>query len=191
LVTQEYIDKINVALLEACPLASRDSEAVSIIKEKIQIYCREMGQPPTELTVVQLMIPFEQALLKKKEEAETAARQKQERADARKKAREFDRLPASAVKAQAIAELRQKTAQSEPERFTPEKEYTQAEIDRMTDAEMKRLLFGRESEPLNQSRPDERIRQANEKRILNTKRSQDTPLKRALRREILEGLQNG
>lgn len=188
MITQQFVDTVGKALAEACPLASNDKEASEAIRQKITKYCNELGRLPLESQVIAWAVPFEQALLKKKEEAETAARQKQERADARKKAREYDRLPASAVKAEAIAELRQKTVQSAPERFTPEKEYTQAEIDRMSDAEMKRLLFGKESEPLNESRPDQEMRKVNEKRILNTKRSQDTPLKRALRREILEGL---
>jgi len=191
MISQEYIDKLNAALASACPLASNDPEAVAALKDKIQTFCREMGQPPTEFTVIQLMTPFEQALLKKKEEVEAATRQKQERINARKKAREFDSLPSSVARSQANAELRQRTVQSPSERFSPAKEYTQAEVDRMSDAEMKRLLFGVESEPMNESRPDDQIRKANEKRLLNTKRSQDTPLRKALRREILEGLQNG
>ncbi len=78
-----------------------------------------MGKTPSELTVVQLMVPFEQALLEKKQQAEKAARQKQERADARKKAREYDRLPASAVKAEAIAEFGRKPYNPRPRNSLP------------------------------------------------------------------------
>src|SRR5579864_7854607 len=100
-VSQEYVNKVNAALIEACPLASQDQTSVAAIKQKIESYCRELGQPPTELMVVQFAVPYEQALLKKKEEAEAEARRKQERIAARKKAREYDNLPASAVKAEA------------------------------------------------------------------------------------------
>lgn len=188
MVTQEYIDTINAALLEACPLASQDAKSVAAIKEKIQTYCRELGKSPTELQVVQWAVPFEQALLANQQQAEEAARQKQERIDARKKEREFDKLPASEAKARANAELRQRNTQSASEKFTPAREYSQTEIDKMSPAEIKRLLFGVESEPLNESRPDPEVRKVLEKRLLHTKRSQDSPLRKALRREILEGL---
>lgn len=191
MVNQEWLDRVNAALIEAAPLTSQDPKAVSALKEKIHTYCHELGKMPTELQVVQWSVPFEQALLAKQQQAEEAARKKQERIDARKKEREFDKLPASEAKARANAELRQQREQATTERFTPEREYSRAEIDKMSDSEAKRLLFGIESESINESRPDERIRQANEKRLLHTKRSQDTPLRRALRREILEGLQNG
>jgi len=189
MVNQEWLDRVNAALIEAAPLTSQDPKAVSALKEKIQTYCRELGQLPTELQVVQWAVPFEQALLAKKQQADEVARKKQERIDARKKEREFDRLPASALKAEAIAELRQRNIQSEPEKFTPEKQYTQAEVDRMSDSEMKRLLFGIESEQINQSRTtDEEMRKVVETRILHTTRAKDTPLRKALRRQIREGL---
>jgi hypothetical protein len=187
-VTQDYIDKTNAALLEACPLASQDPDSVAAIKDKILTFYRELNFPPTELQVIQFAVPYEQALLKKKEEAEAKVRQRQEKAEARKKQREDDLKPASVLRAEANAELRQRNVPVETERFTPEKEYTQGEIDRMTDGEAKRVLFGIDNPNLNESKPDAEARKLYEKKLLKTRRNQDTPLKRALRREILEGL---
>jgi hypothetical protein len=188
MISQEHLNKVNAALTEACPLASNDPASVAALKDKIQGFCRDVGQPPSELTIIQWCVPFEQSLLKKKADAEEAVRQKQARIDARKKEKEFDKLPASEAKARANAELRQQREQTTTERFTPVKTYSQTEIDSMTDAEARKLLFGIESEALNESRPDPELRKVLEKRLLNTKRGQDTPLRKALRREILEGL---
>jgi len=119
MVTQEYLNKVNDALAQACPLSVNDPESVASLKAKIQSFCNDVGQLPSEFTIIQWCVPFEQMLLKKKAEADEAARKKQERIDVRKKEREFDRLPASAAKAQANAELRQQREQATTETFTP------------------------------------------------------------------------
>jgi hypothetical protein len=189
-IDQTYIDRVNAALTSACPLATQNQDSVTAIKDKVLTFYREIGYPPSESQVVGWAVPFEQALLGKKAEEEAKARAKQERIDARRKEREYDKLPASAARAEAVAEVRKiNEAKPASERFTPAKEYTQAEIDNMSDSDVKRLVFGLDvDENLNSSRPDDDLRKVQEKRLLSTKRSKDTPLKRALRRQIREGL---
>ena len=202
-ITQQFVDTVGAALLLACPLTSADPDSITAVKEKILKFDRELGRAPNEAQVISWAVPFEQALLQKKEAAEAQARQKQEeaeakvrqrqaRADARKQQREFDQLPSSVTRAQANEDLRRMREQSAPERFVPEREYSNAEIDLMSDSEYKRLLFGIETEELNQSKPDLQAEEYYKNRILKSRNKGGSPadklMRSALRREIREGL---
>jgi hypothetical protein len=198
MISKEYIDQLNTALASACPLMLQDSEAVKAISEKIAKFHAEIGYPPNESQVIAWAVPFEQSLLQKKEaaeaEAKDKARQRQEKADARKKERAYDRQPSPITRAEANAELRKlNESQPTPERFVPAKDYSQREIDAMSEAEIQQKLYGRDvGEPLNQSKPAHELDEVRKKRILHSTNKggsqADKQMRAALRRQIREGL---
>jgi hypothetical protein len=187
-ITSEWLNSAEQALREACPLTINDEASVAALKAKVITYDKQLGIAPNIDWVIKMAVPFENALLAKKEAAEAEVRAKRDKVAARKKERDYDRLPASAIRAEAIEDLRKRNVPTATEQFVPEREYTQSEIDKFSDAEAKLKLFGIEADNLNESKPDSELRKIQERRILHTPRSKDTPILRSLRHEIRKGL---
>ncbi len=186
--SQAYVDEIGAALLEQCPLTSQNEEMLLAIKTKVLKYDAEIGTAPSFSIVCNWARPFEQQLqsaIDSAAEAETADRN---RTKARRKEMTDYLSGPENDRAEMIRESQARQQRSERPVLKPNINYSPKDIDAMSADEYKTKVLGHESLELNQSRPDEEARKLQEKRMLKTKRNQDTPLRRALRREILEGL---
>lgn len=179
MITKEWIDSINPAILEACPLAANDATAMQNVADKIQSFIQETGRLPSELQVVmEFCVPEENRLLQAKQNEEIAARKKSKR----------DYL-SGASREEAVKGLQ--TRSEARKSFVREREYSQREIDEMDDDTAKRVLFGREPLGLNPSsavdvrNPKNELDQYHRDRILRY-RGND-PMMRALKRELLDG----
>ena len=194
-ITQQFVDTVGAALLEATPLTSADSDSINAIKDKILQFDRELGRAPNESQVISWAIPYEQALLKKKEEAEAEVRKEQERRDARQRNfREFHR-PSSEDRAEIVQEMRSRNAAAqEPPVLKPNTTYTEEQVSAMSAEEYKRLVLRGESglPELNQSKPDRQAEEYYKNKILKSRNKGGSPadklMRAALRRQIREGL---
>lgn len=182
-MNQEWINRIEEALREATPLAFADKDAMQDVTNKILDFQKETGRLPEEIQVItQFAVPHEKRLLRESQNADLAARKKQR----------LDYL--SGPNRESVNEELAKLRSPEPARktFTPEREYTQDEIDRMSDEEANRVLFGRESLGLNKQSskvdleaPQNELDQHYRDKILRY-RGKD-PVMRGLKRQLLDG----
>lgn len=181
MITKEWIDNINPAIMSATPLAANDAEAMENVAAKIQSFVQETGHLPTELQVVmEFCVPEENRLLQARQNADIAARKKSR----------LDYLSGSS-RDEAVKGL-QIRGDAARKSFVPEREYSQQEIDQMSDADAKRVLFGQEPLGLNQEgsrpnlhNPQNEVDRCYRDRILNYRGS--SPVMRALKRELLDG----
>jgi hypothetical protein len=184
-ITQEWIDQIDEALKQACPLASADEEAMTDVMHKIQEFLRASGRLPEEIQVItEFAVPHENRLLQEQQSVAIAARKKER----------LDYLSGEGATREAvIADLRERRV-SDPVRkaYVPEREFSQYEIDQMSDEEAKRVLFGQESLGLNKqsskvdpSAPKNELDEYHRNKILNY-RGRD-PIIRGLKRQLLDG----
>ncbi len=118
--------------------------------------------------------------------------QEQERIEARERAR-ADYLSASdADRAQAVADLKERSRPQEATPFVPARQYTQAEIDRMSSDEYGVKVLGRNRiEDRNQSSNapayERNRRDIMRKHIMRKPATRDARVNAALRRQVLEG----
>jgi len=187
-ISAEFVAAAGQALSEHCPLASQDPATIEKIKSKILIYEHELGQEPSSADVVRWTTPFE---LELQEQAATEAAEI-EKVEARKREREAYLSGSDIDRTEAIREFRENAPKQERQEFRPAREYTQAETDRMSSTEYRRLVLGVTDrvEDKNQTAApasnDRSMKDVLKKRILHSKKND--PMRAALRREIREGL---
>jgi hypothetical protein len=145
-VTETFVAEAGEALLKSCPLVSQDAYASQEVRKKILDYVEKLGYEPSADLVCRFAAPLEKELQAQKEAAQEEARRVAER-DARIH-RDMN-LPSDVDKAEAIAELRARQ-QPRPQTFAPA-EYTQAEIDAMSEEEARAAVFGKLITDLNRS----------------------------------------
>ena len=168
-------------------VASKNEAAMNTIKDKILTYDSELGRTPPVNLVLSWARPLERELQQKHEQAENEINQERNRrAVARQERLDYLAGP-ERDRIQILEEARTRQQKVEARRpFVPEKSYSEAEIAAMSADEYKRLVLGADNLRLNESRPDEQMREYTKQRILKAKKND--PLSRAIRHEIRRGL---
>jgi hypothetical protein len=189
-ITKEYIDTVNAVLEPACPLVCKDKTALSDLVHKIESYDKNLGQPPSPEMVCKWAAVHEQRIQAAIDAENASVEAERSKIIARRQEVTAYLSDAAKDKEEMIKDVRARQQRAERPVLQPNTSYTQEQINAMSAEEYKNKVLLGENTPLelNQSRPDGEARRLYEKRMLKTKRSQDTPLRRALRREIREGL---
>jgi Rps23 Pro-64 3,4-dihydroxylase Tpa1-like proline 4-hydroxylase len=194
------IDNISNALAEHCPLVFADVAALTLVAGRIKSYTETLDRWPAIEMVLAWAGPLEQGFQQEADEAAARQQAEQERIEARKRAREDYLSGSDADKAQAVREFRERNRPQEHQAaFVPDREYSQAEQDRMSSDEYAVKVLGRNRiEDRNSSSagplPCEKARQEiTRKRVMRSRKSNGTSADRhmraSLRRQIREGLQ--
>jgi hypothetical protein len=146
-ITQEFIDSAGAALLQEAPLVSQNPHASEEVRQKILSYVDKLGYEPSTELVVRFALPIEKELQEQKARDDEQARRQAER-EARIH-RDMN-LPSSVDRMEAISEFKTRNLRPETHTFTPV-EYTQAEIDAMSEEEAQAAVFGKPITDLNRS----------------------------------------
>jgi len=194
------LDNISNAIAEHCPLVFADVAALTLVAGKIKSYTEKLDRLPAIEMVLGWAKPLEEGFQRKANEAAVRQQAEQERIEARKRDRQDYLSGPDADKAQAVREFRERSRPQEIRAaFVRDREYSQAEQDRMSGDEFARKILGRNRlDDRNSSSagplPCEKARQEiTRKRIMRSRKSDGTSADRhmraSLRRQIREGLQ--
>jgi hypothetical protein len=138
-ITAEWIDQ---KLTEHFPRVAEDLPSLTKLADKVQWYANEVGKPPT----IQMAVGWASGLeseLRAKAETEAAEHQReQERIDTRERQRADYLSGSDADKAQAIAELKDRSRPEERAAFVPARSYSEAELDAMDSETYRKEVLG-------------------------------------------------
>jgi hypothetical protein len=189
-LTQEFVDQAGSALAEHCPLVSQDADAIAEVKRKILSYDQTLGQAPSVEMVCRWARAQEQQLQAAVDAENSEHEAEQSRKNARKRQFRDWNSPSAHDKAALVQEFQQKRSTQERPILKPSTAYTPEQIERMSSEDYKRLVLNVEKGPLedlNVSVPSDELRKAADRRVLRPPKK-DTPLKKAMRRVVREGL---
>jgi hypothetical protein len=170
---------------------SQDAAAIAEVKRKILSYDQTLGQAPS----VEMVCGWARAQEQQLQAAVDAENSEHEAENSRKNARKQQfrdwNSPSSHDKATLVQEFqRNRSTQKERPILKQSTAYTSEQIERMSAEDYKRLVLNVERGPLedlNVSRPSDELRKAADRRALRRPKK-DTPLKKAMRRVVREGL---
>lgn len=191
MINQQFVDEAGTALLEHCPLVSQDADAIAEIKRKILSYDQTLGRPPR----VEMVCGWARAQEQQLQAAVDAENSEHEAENSRKNARKQEfrdwNSPSANDKATLVQEFqRNRSTQKERPILKQSTAYTPEQIEKMSSEDYKRLVLNVEGdslEDLNISLPSDELRKAAERRMLRPPKK-DSPLRKAMRRVIREGL---
>jgi len=188
MIDQKFVDEVGAALADNCPRASASPDAVARIKAKILSYDAKIGQSPSVAVVLGWGREEERNAQAAVDAEEAEARKEQDIKDARKQRFRDWNSPSGDDKAALVQELRERQRAQERPVLKPSTAYTDAEISAMSADEYKtKVLRVEPLAELNASRPTDERRKLIEQITLR-KPKRDTPLKKAMRRVVREGL---
>jgi hypothetical protein len=146
MITEAFIAEAGEALLKQAPLVSNNEYAALEVRKKILEFTERLGYVPSVDLVCRFAAPLEQELEEQKARDDAEARGVAEREN---RIHRDMNLPSDVDKAEAVAELRARQ-QPRPQTFKPA-EFTQAEIDAMSEEEAQAAVFGKPITDLNRS----------------------------------------